>query len=139
MDFNKILQQMDKARKSETDGLTIGEIMSKLVPFENEVELYFSNGKYFDGSYDSYRGYYADMYIGYSDKNEGFNTVGDLRETIKEALNNGGMEGYKGGEYSIYDGTLVWFATYGTTNGAEMITNIQEVEGKAVVFVVEVD
>lgn len=139
MDFHKILQQISEERKSIADGLTIGELMAKLTVFDGNTGMVFSNGKYLDGRYDSYRGYYEDMYVGYSDTDEDYNTVRDLTGVLKKALEDGEMTGYKGGEFSIDEDTLVWFATYGTTRESEMIVDAQEIEGKVVIYTAEED
>jgi hypothetical protein len=55
------------------------------------------------GEFGSYRGYYEDMHISisYDIKNHGHNTVGQLKKTLTNAITQGIMYGYKGGEYVI--------------------------------------
>jgi len=82
---------------------------------------------FFDGDFGSYRGYYEDLYIGRSDKDEGFDTVGQIKAALDKALDVGVMHGYKGGEFSISDNTLVWFSSYGDCG--DMIVDVQKING----------
>ena len=132
-----LLNQIDKERIENADNLTIGELFSKLNQFEDSERVTFSNGRFFDGTYDSYRGYYKDLYIGFEDEDMGFNTVGKIKEVLNKALDDGEMEGYKGGEFSIEQDTLVWFATYGTTYEAEMIVDVIKVDDNILIITKE--
>jgi hypothetical protein len=132
-----LINKLQEERVESADNLTIGEFLEKLNQFDDNEKVVFSNGKHFDGTYDSYRGYYQDLYIGISDSDVGLDAVGSIKKTLNEALECGEMTGYKGGDFSIHEGTLVWFSTYGSTGDNEMITDVQEVDGIVVVVLTE--
>lgn len=131
--LKSIPEMIEDQRKLNAKNITIGEILNMLQTRHDSDELCFSNGKYFDGTFGSYRGYYEDIYIGMHHENIGFNTVGKLKDTLHKALLNGIMYGHKGGEFPITPNTLVWFAAHGTTNEAEMIVDIQKHHNKLVI------
>lgn len=135
MDIKQILEMASEMRKSGASNLTIGEMQSKLEQFNNEDQVTFLNGKYFDGDFDSYRGYYVDMYLGYSDEDQGKNTVEDLKQALESALKQGVMEGYKGGTYSIDHDTLLWLSSYGCCG--DMIVDVVEYKGDIVIVTKE--
>lgn len=134
-DFQSLSKLISEARKMSAGNLTIGQMLNKLNAFDDDVRFTFTNGKYFDGTYDSYRGYYEDLYIGYSDDDKGFNYVGKLKQVLNKALDDGEMYGYKGGEYSINNDTLVWLAQYGCTG--EMVVDIQKLGEEIYIIVKE--
>lgn len=113
MDIQVLLNAMSDIRKSSAGNITIGRMLKKLDQFQDDELFEFTNGKYFDGSYGSYRGYYEDLYLGYSDEDQGKNTIGDLKKTLRQALEDKVMFGYKGGDFVIDENTLVWLSTYG--------------------------
>src|SRR5881398_1123650 len=58
----------------------------------------------------SYRGYYDDLAF----ETVGGSTVGAMLEVARSALNRIYF-GYKGGEFTMTEGTPVWLASYGCT------------------------
>ena len=125
--IKEMLSMISDVRKSSAGNLTIGDMYTKLSQFDESEKVVFSNGDFFDGDFDSYRGYYEDLYIGRSDKDEGFDTVGQIKAALDKALDVGVMHGYKGGEFSISDNTLVWFSSYGDCG--DMIVDVQKING----------
>lgn len=117
------------------DILSIGEALTKLEEFDDTDEVIFSNGDYFDGDCGSYRGYYKDLYIGHDDKDNGFSTIGHLKEALNKALDEGEMYGYKGGEFPIDNDTLIWSAYYGSTG--EMVVDIKKIDGRVYIITKE--
>lgn len=111
------------------DILTIEEIFEKLEPFEDDREIYLTNGFHFEGGFDSYRGYYHDLCLEITDASPGGTTVHDLKSILNEALKRGEMTGYKGGDYKIEKSTDVWVGKYGTTKDSAMIVNVVEANG----------
>jgi hypothetical protein len=68
----------------------------------------------------SYRGYYEDLALGYSDATgDKTETVDGLRETLKQALGKV-FEGYKGGNYTASEKTLVWVGNWGDASGCRV-------------------
>lgn len=128
--FMKIFSDM---RKSNAGNLTLGELEDKIQQFNDDEKFVLSNGVYLTGEFDSYRGYYEDLYFEFSNEDQGFNTIGQLKETINKAYEQGIMEGYKGGEFPIQDNTLVWVSTYSCSG--DMIIDIQKINGTIVLIV----
>lgn len=125
IDFQGLSKAISSSRKMCADNLTIGKMLEKLNSFHDDEQFIFSNGTFFDGTYDSYRGYYEDLYIGYSNEDKGFNTIGKLKQTLHKALDHREMYGYKGGTFAINNDTLIWLAQYGYTGN--MIVDVQKV------------
>lgn len=83
---------------------------------EYKKHEYDDKQMYFDKTFDSDRGDYAKMYLGYTyEKTE--TTVQDLIDLLIKAKKQGIMEGYKGGEFEIDDDTLITIAEYGFSEG----------------------
>lgn len=135
MDIQSLLNSISDVRKNSAGNLTIGDMLSKLDQFNDDETVTFSNGAYFDGSFGSYRGYYEDMYLGFDKENQGFNTVGDIKNALESALNKGEMMGYKGGEYSIDVDTLLWSASYGCCG--DMVVDVLKLSDKIYVITKE--
>ena len=83
-----------------------------------------------NGEFDSYRGYYEDLAIDkdYASDESTTSTVFDFKKVLNNALEQGEMYGYKGGDYSIDESTLVWFGSYGTTSGSLKIVGVYEIQ-----------
>lgn len=128
--IEEMLKAMEEARKNNTSCLDIRELLDKLEKFDDEATIKLTNGKFLDGEYDSYRGYYVDLALGFSDEDHGISTVKDVKNILMKALNDGEMYGYKGGEYSIVGSTLVWLGNYGTTYESEMIVDVKLIDGQ---------
>ena len=67
--------------------------------------------------FSSYRGYYEQLAIDYTDEPADDFTVRDFKNLLEEALDQGTMEGYKGGTFSIDCDTEVVLANYGCSGG----------------------
>lgn len=135
--IEEMLKAMEEARKNNTSCLNIRELLDKLEKFDGETIIKLINSKFLDGQYDSYRGYYIDLALGFSDEDHGISTVNDLKNILMKALNDGEMYGYKGGDYSIVGSTLVWLGNYGTTHESEMIVDVKLIDGQAYIISVE--
>ena len=83
---------------------------------ENRMHEYDNVQMYFDGTFDSDRGDYANMYLGYIETPTIFK-VQDLIDLLNKAKQQGIMEGYKGGIFRINDRTLLTIARYGFSEG----------------------
>lgn len=83
---------------------------------ESRKEKYKDKQMYFDGTFDSDRGDYANMYLGYTYEPTTF-SVQNLIDLLNKAKEQGTMEGYKGGTFTINDDTLLTIAEYGFSEG----------------------
>lgn len=88
------------------DYLTLGELLNELNYHNDDEELNVE----LTGEWGSYRGYYGQVFIGYRRKGRNYSTVEELKKIIYEALGEGIMYGYKGGEFSVGNNTEVCFA-----------------------------
>ena len=79
-------------------------------------EIEETHQMYLTAEFDSYRGDYAQMYIGYNFEPHKF-TVKNLKDLLLDAKRVGEMEGYKGGTFSINDNTLLNIASYSNCEG----------------------
>lgn len=135
MDIQAFLELSSKMRKQQNTNLTIGqalEQLSKMPPTakikvdnsgmeehknylidlyknpnyaeENKDEFY---DMYLCDDWSSYRGYYEDMRIGVTNELCEF-TVQQLIDLLNSAKAKGKMYGYKGGEFSVDDSTILW-------------------------------
>ena len=88
------------------DYLTLGELLNELNYHNDDEELNVE----LTGEWGSYRGYYDQMFIGYRRKGGNYSTVEELKGIIYDALGEGVMHGYKGGEFFVGNNTEVCFA-----------------------------
>jgi hypothetical protein len=135
MDIKSLLNSISDVRKNSAGNLTIGDMLTKLDQFNDDETVTYSNGAYFDGSFGSYRGYYEDMYLGFDREDQGCNTVGHLKTALESALSHGEMTGYKGGEFSIEEDTLLWSASYGCIG--DMVVDVLKLSDKVYVITKE--
>jgi len=131
-DILKMIQRMSEERIENADNLTVGALLEQLESFEENKKLRLSTGEFFNlnGEFDSYRGYYEDLAIEKEvvSDDSASSTVFDFKKILNNALKQGEMCGYKGGDYSINESTLVWFGSYGTTGGSLKIVGVYEIQ-----------
>ncbi|MCA1021540.1 hypothetical protein [Halobacillus litoralis] len=135
--FEKLLERVNELRIDAADNLSIGDLHGELSKYNDDREIIIDDGTFFDGEFDSYRGYYQDLALGFEWKDQELNTVGSLKEMLEKALKIGGMHGYKGGNYRITPDTLVWLANYGSCG--KMIVDLKEIEGRLILITKEDD
>ncbi|WP_425203792.1 hypothetical protein [Priestia megaterium] len=133
MNIREFFKMYTEIKDNSNGRLEIGELLDKLNQFNDDDKIEFSNGKYFEGHYGSYRGYYSDLYLEFCEEDKGFNTVGFIKEALHDALSNGTMQGYKGGDFPIDENTFTWFAEYGRGEGYEII-DVRKIDG--IIFVI---
>lgn len=131
-DILRMIQRLHKERIENADNLTIGTLLEQLDSFENNKKLRLSTGEFFilNGEFDSYRGYYEDLAIekDVTPDESTASIVFDFKKVLNNALEQGEMCGYKGGDYSIDKSTLVWFGSYGTTSESLKIVGVYEIQ-----------
>ena len=98
--------------------MTVGALLDALAKLDPDTSFTITDSvmPYLDGDWYSYRGYYDELALQYSNVDKGFNTVGALRRILQAAL-GGTLYGYKGGEYTVTKWTRVWIATWGAADG----------------------
>lgn len=140
MNIESIMEFVNQSRKNSAGNLTIGKMIERLKKFNKDANFLLSDGSYLNNSFDSYRGYYEDMYIEISTiKNETtINTVSELLCLLNRAKEEGEMIGYKGGNFSIDDSTILWLDTYGNCDSIYPC-EIINFENNALIIVKEED
>ena len=78
---------------------------------DDERSGFFDFGTLEPTEFDSYRGFYSDLALGFEVEGEGV-TVAGLLASAREALGKTYC-GYKGGDYVMTDRTPLWAANYG--------------------------
>jgi hypothetical protein len=68
----------------------------------------------------SFRGYYEDLAIEFSDAPREYVTVAEFLTTLKEAVGKV-YTGYKGGDYKMTRNTRIWVANYSHTSNTTII------------------
>lgn len=102
----------------DTNPITLGEFIGALEKCDNSKDVYFEFANYSPTRFDSYRGYYEQLALGF--KEDASMTVSELLESAKKALGHT-FEGYKGGFYTMFKNTPVWAANYGRSNSTAII------------------
>lgn len=108
MDFQKLFDAMsDESRRDRSKyHLTLGGLISFLEGVDASFPVKDSLGRSVGGM-DSYRGYYADLAVGFDPQ-----TAGELLETAKDAIGTT-FQGYKGGDFLMNSDAPLWVAAYG--------------------------
>ena len=132
--INNKVKEMRKARFDKTDQLTLGDLLHKL----NACEMKDNKSVYFDfahleiTTFESYRGYYDELALGFGDSG-GKNLLQLIlhcQETIGQQFT-----GWKGGEFIMGKDTPVWVANPGRT-GDTMIVDVVD-KGWAVLLITQ--
>lgn len=110
---------IDAARIPLHRGMRLGEIIDELAGIDENEPVEFDFGGCQPNRLDSYRGYYSDLAIGYTNDEDGW-VVGKLRSALTEAVGSV-FEGYKGGDYRMGRETPVWVANYGRSHGVAVV------------------
>jgi len=120
-----------KAKDFENTGiLTLGQLTDKLgsIPMHKVVKAGI-DGKLFNvESVDSYRGYYSDLALEPGKES----TVAQLLNELYTA-DGGTYTGYKGGDYYMDSGTLMWVSNYGEASGL-MVVGVVETDEYALIL-----
>jgi len=97
--------------------LRLGDIIDALEGANEGLSVEFDFGGFAPQEIDSYRGYYSDLALSFSEKGT---KVGDLLRELRDA-DRAVFTGYKGGEYRMDRSTPVWVANYGRCHGVAVV------------------
>lgn len=75
------------------------------------------------GNAHSYRGYYEDLALGYESGSDC--CVGTLVRSLKSML-GATLTGYKGGNYTMGDDTVVWVANHNESGGTAIVDVVDD-------------
>lgn len=104
---------------------TLGELITALEKRPQDEHVSFDFGGCAPTNLASYRGYYEDMALGFTE-NGLAPTVADLLTRLRKGL-CATFTGWKGGEYDMDGGTTLWVANPGCT-GSTAIVGIEDCE-----------
>lgn len=116
--------------------LNVGELISKLETLNPTDSIGFDFGAQVPASLASYRGYYEQLAVGFTDEiflKEAFPTVLDFASALKNMVGKQ-IEGYKGGLYTVTKDTLLRVAKWGTCSGT-VIVDARKFDYKGVLLV----
>jgi hypothetical protein len=105
--------------------MTLGKLITKLKSRDGEAGVYFDFCNLIPTSFNSYRGYYEQLALGYTDDMQAQMTVSRLRESAIECLDDT-FTGYKGGEYKMTRDTKLWADNIGRASGTAITGIIDE-------------
>jgi hypothetical protein len=122
-DIEALMAGFKEMRKMSSGAMSLGKLREKLSAFDGNTEVVTSNGVTIYQEYFSYRGYYEDL--SFSPEADltpkPVSTVKDFIDIIDEALADGLMCGYKGGDFVIDNSTLAWVSPYGSGGGDQIV------------------
>lgn len=90
--------------------VTLGQLIAALEGCDPTHSVEFDFCQFVPTDFDSYRGYYEQLAIGYEE--HGTTTVAELLAGAKDALGSD-FQGYKGGTFRMHAGTPIWVSNYG--------------------------
>lgn len=100
--------------------MTVGGMIKALSACKPEEAVYFDFASLRPEGLDSYRGYYEDVAISFTDEPAEGLSAGELLEAFRRK-NGHTQEGYKGGTFHVHDNTAVWAANWGRTGSTAVI------------------
>jgi len=75
---------------------------------------------------DSYRGYYEQLAIACEPSRNTSPKVSDLLAVLRDAIGKK-FTGYKGGDYTMHEGTIMWLGNYGESGGSR-VTGVRKTD-----------
>ncbi|MFM1755415.1 MAG: hypothetical protein RL621_319 [Bacteroidota bacterium] len=118
--------------------MTLGKLIEQLESFslegKNEYKVYYDFCDFSPNlNFDSYRGYYEDLYMGYGwCCFEHVPEVQKILKHIKQNVLHQTFVGYKGGEFYMDESTALWVSEYGCVSNT-FPTNLREFDGRIVI------
>ena len=118
---------LDKMHELNTkDIMTLGQFIKELEKFNPDSIVTLEPLELYPTDFDSYRGYYCDLALGYTTRDgvENRPCVKDLLQKAKECIGKE-FTGYKGGEFTMSEDTPLWISNYGEVAGT-VIAEVKE-------------
>jgi hypothetical protein len=111
--------------------ITLGELIAKLEQQDADAPLAveFYGNHFACADLGSYRGYYSDLAIEPDGNLTG--TVADALTKLRGAVGKT-FHGYKGGDYTMSNRTIVWVSNYGDNSGIG-VTGVEVRDGLVVI------
>lgn len=92
--------------------ISLGAFIDLLAARPADQSVQFDFGSFRPTGFDSYRGFYDHLALGYSEGAAGFHLVGSLLAAARECVGQS-FEGYKGGMFRVGRQTPLWVANHG--------------------------
>lgn len=112
--------------KREAENYNLGNLIDDLEKYPKYANVQIAPFCLYPTGLTSYRGYYSDLAITYSQEGKVLN-CGELLNVCKKAVGKK-FYGYKGGEFKMSRKTVVWLAPYGRTTGV-VLTGVKDCFG----------
>ncbi|MGA9772343.1 MAG: hypothetical protein WBV94_25140 [Blastocatellia bacterium] len=97
--------------------MKLGELITILKRHEQDKFVRYDFVHFTPDGIDSYRGYYEQLAIGYSQKEI---KVAQLLDLLKQAVGRK-FEGYKGGQYAMHENTPLWVSNRSEAGGTAIV------------------
>lgn len=146
MNLQTILDNASQASRIKTletsPQITLGELLLKLEaipesPDKVDRKVVFEFEGIFPTNFDSWRGIYREIALGFSTEYSEGITHSEFIEEVKQSIGKE-FTGYKGGEFLMSKHTPVWVANYGTSyHNAIVDITFDEYEVKIITKVLE--
>lgn len=122
------MARVSEERKASAENMRLGQFIDELAACNPALPLVLENGAGLHG-FMSYRGYYEDLAI--SPRSDP-KPVGEVLNEARAALGEI-FEGYKGGEYPMHKGSLLWVAPWGSCG--DKLTGVRAEADRVVVMI----
>lgn len=110
---------------ANNNGLNYSQLVEAVEKLKPDTIIRFDFGYFTPVGFHSYRGYYEDMAIGYTEDVYDSLTSGEWLDHLKSFFGQE-MCGYKGGDYTVLENTGVWVARDSSMNTGTIITGIKD-------------
>ena len=98
--------------------LTLGGLIDLLTNRPDDQRVWFDFGGLSPTTIDSYRGYYEDAALGFSQETDP--TVPQVLAELRGAIGKV-VTGYKGGDFELHRNSRLWVANYGRTSDTAIV------------------
>ncbi|MHA1447952.1 MAG: hypothetical protein ACTSP4_00830 [Candidatus Hodarchaeales archaeon] len=126
---DKIMDQNKLKRESEM--YSLGDLIKELKNFNPDAHVGIPPFNLYPTGFDSYRGYYEDLAISYEATDYSNHiTVADFIKLAEECIGKT-YTGWKGGEFTMSEKTLLWIGNTGETTGLGIVGLVDPYENSS--------
>jgi hypothetical protein len=134
MDIHSLVRRMVDAQLDgqAIQGLRLGAFRDALQAMPDDAQVVYDFGGFAPTTFASYRGFYDDIALGFTDAYDETMTADKLARMATETIGQA-FHGYKGGEFVMDESSRLWVAEWGRTSGT-VITRVEAVSDYLVVL-----
>lgn len=110
--------------------MNLGQCIDALKKLDQSKAIYFDWAMQVPTTVCSYRGYFADLAVNFTDKN--FILTSNFLETLEKS-NNQYFSGYKGGLFQMHNASRLWVANRGETSYTVIVEVKEFLHGNVIV------